>query len=465
MAKLKRRKILLKILLTKEEQDRERNLTIPEIRPDSFKRTPISEIIREVEIQHDIYTKSLAENDYALEPICPGLLFVSPSCPKNHCINNLFPIISSKMQPREGKSIGEEIAILRAYFTANSGMHGIIAMDFADGFSTVESMTGNPLKKQALVYSLYEVVRMYRIGWMHRDFHSGNTMYCDDYQYLGFEPEDSGRSLIIDFGLSKQLGTRDTDDWTVPTTFEESIELLKKEYYGGTGKIYEAMLGFEKIPGRDSYDRTKPPNPVVFDKIKQTLLLIHESRLQMAKEFVEIFVEARNGAQTPEQFYKTLNMFTLDSIARGGTKTDWFALPKRKKSEGIPTTIKERAKNFISKCDEKKLKELFISAFQPPPVVAFVSNNSSDLGFDTRVDEKETERLTNRINNVKGTRSASREEKNVSKRIRPEKLKGSRSRSRSASKEEKNGSKRIQPSRTRANSRARSDSRSRAAVY
>lgn len=406
---LKRRRILLKILLT----GRGGSLTIPKVRSESFKITKPDEIIRETEVQHDIYTRSLAENNFALEPICPGLLFVSPSPPQNYCKNKLLPIISEKLRPRKGKERDGELSILKAYFSANSGAHGVIAMDFADGFSVVEDFVGGPLEDRAAIYSLYELLRMYQLGWLHRDFHYGNAMFSKDYRYLGNDRRTVGKSLIIDFGMSLQLGTSQTEHMKIPEDFESSVELLKKEYFGSKGKIFENILG---RGARGEYDEE------TFESVKARLIEMHKSRLAMAETFVEVFSEAREGEETPEDFFESSNMFTMDGGTRGGSKETH---KRSEMSEEMHAKMKKNIVAIISKYGKEKINDLLRHEFEAPPVVDFVSSDSSELGFETRVNVKETNKF------AKGLKKKSkRAMKNPSKRSKSVKSKRSNSRSR-----------------------------------
>jgi hypothetical protein len=88
---------------------------------------------------------------------------------------------------------------------------GIIGMGFTKGYQSLHSaVRGKDVaeKKPYLDLAVYELLRLYSIGYLHGDFSQTNIMINPTYNYTG---TNSGRAMIIDFGMTFQHNSPDVD--------------------------------------------------------------------------------------------------------------------------------------------------------------------------------------------------------------------------------------------------------------
>ena len=122
---------------------------------------------------------------------------------------------------------------------------GLIAMEFADNYSTLYHLThiqnttlSNYEKQMCINMALYTLIQLYRFGYRHGDHHSGNILI--NMTYNGYFYQQSGRPLIIDFGRTQLL----TD------IFEETDRNILKELYNDNN-FTELLKFLNKIPTFD----------------------------------------------------------------------------------------------------------------------------------------------------------------------------------------------------------------------
>jgi len=74
-------------------------------------------------------------------------------------------------------------------------------MGFTEGYNSLYSMVRNnyPNITQYLNLALYEILRLYSVGYIHGDISLANIMINTSYNYTG---SNSGRAMLIDFGMT-----------------------------------------------------------------------------------------------------------------------------------------------------------------------------------------------------------------------------------------------------------------------
>jgi hypothetical protein len=173
------------------------------------------EFWNEVRIQNEIYKKT---ND-TLEPICPPIVF-------SECLDNatsiamlemLFDNIDKSAIPPDLFRVMMEEDPLNKIATKlrlpryHGIKIGIIGMGFTKGYQSLHSaVRGKDIaeKKPYLDLAVYELLRLYSIGYLHGDFSQTNIMINPAYNYTG---TNSGRAMIIDFGMTFQHNSPDVD--------------------------------------------------------------------------------------------------------------------------------------------------------------------------------------------------------------------------------------------------------------
>ena len=169
------------------------------------------EFWHEVRIQNDIYKKS-NEN---LEPICPPIVF-------SECLDHASSIALLEMlfDKYDKSDIPRNLLMDEPLNKIATMLHlpryhririGIIGMGFTKGYQSLYSVVHGKdaaEKKPYLDLAIYELLRLYSIGYLHGDFSQENIMINPTYNYTG---TNSGRAMIIDFGMSFKHNEPDLD--------------------------------------------------------------------------------------------------------------------------------------------------------------------------------------------------------------------------------------------------------------
>jgi hypothetical protein len=169
------------------------------------------EFWQEVRIQNEIYKKT---NDN-LEPICPPIVY-------SECLDHASSIALLEMlfDKYDKSDIPHNLLNDEPLKKIATRLHlpryhrirlGIIGMGFTKGYQSLYSVVrGKDVdeKKPYFDMAVYELLRLYSIGYLHGDFSQENVMINPTYNYTG---TNSGRAMIIDFGMSFKHNAPDSD--------------------------------------------------------------------------------------------------------------------------------------------------------------------------------------------------------------------------------------------------------------
>ena len=164
--------------------------------------TPSRDFVNEIRVQTEVYKKSNAN----LEAICPPIVYsnVVNNTEVKSRAQNLLSIMINKM-PNDNHKIFLE-RMKRLYEGTRDLKLGIIAMSFAENYDTLSNVlnkTNNPAQQIMYKYlAVYELLRMYDLGYMHGDYHMGNILINTNYKYSNLDDIYLGRCLIIDYGMA-----------------------------------------------------------------------------------------------------------------------------------------------------------------------------------------------------------------------------------------------------------------------
>jgi len=164
--------------------------------------TPSKDFLNEIKIQSDVYKKTNAN----LEAICPPIVYsnVVNNTEKVSRVQKLLSSMIKQMPNDENKVFLERMK--RLYEGYPDIKLGIIAMSFAENYDTLRNVLQNTNNlSQKIMYkylAVYELLRLYDIGYMHGDYHTQNILINTNYKYNNLAPQLQGRALIIDYGLA-----------------------------------------------------------------------------------------------------------------------------------------------------------------------------------------------------------------------------------------------------------------------
>ena len=160
-----------------------------------------TQFIDEVNIQNTIYKIS----NSGLEAICPPI--INAQIHDNISAKQLIDLLIEKPDNKSDSIKNGLLSMLKEKLKDDSDIRlGIIAMGFTENYMTLH----NALKIYPKVrtdyfkrLAVYELIRLYDLGYLHGDFSLSNILINPDYIYTGKNREnDKGRAMLIDFGAS-----------------------------------------------------------------------------------------------------------------------------------------------------------------------------------------------------------------------------------------------------------------------
>lgn len=190
--------------------------------------TSSKDFLNEIKIQSDVYKKT-NEN---LEAVCPPIVYsniVNNTETASRALNLLSVMI--KQMPNDENKVFLET--MKDLYKENRQLKlGIIAMSFAENYDTLQNVLRNTnnMGRQALYkyLAVYELLRLYDIGYMHGDYHTGNILINTNYKYSDLNDNlYLGRALIIDYGLAFK-NKHKTDDIAITPSVKLHIMAQEK---------------------------------------------------------------------------------------------------------------------------------------------------------------------------------------------------------------------------------------------
>lgn len=202
---------------------------------------------KEVNIQTDIFFKTM---EY-LEPLCPAPVVSLIENDKNKMVN-FMNFLKRRTNHTYTKEIIDKILENIKKFQIPS--LGVLAMEIADGFSTLTQLyhdfkfTVDPTYMKFYEYceqmGKLQILKLaLDTGYSHNDFHRGNFLINPNYN--GFYKGLRGKVILIDFGLS--------------TKFEPETKKRIKDSYDN-GKYQEALQVFETLTRSDGLKINEYPD-------------------------------------------------------------------------------------------------------------------------------------------------------------------------------------------------------------
>ena len=179
-----------------------------------------TQFIKEVNIQNVIYKKS----NSGLESICPPI--INAQIHDNNQAKQLIDLLIEKPENNHNFVKNNLLSEVKEKFENNSNFQlGIIAMGFTENYISLHKALIKYPKKKIFFQKLavYELLRLYNLGYLHGDFSLANILINHDYIYTGQNSEqDKGRAMLIDFGASFPVPTNNNTDLSI----REKIDIM-----------------------------------------------------------------------------------------------------------------------------------------------------------------------------------------------------------------------------------------------
>ena len=175
--------------------------------------TPSEDFINEIKIQTDVYKKT-NEN---LEAVCPPIVY-SNIVNNTNIRSSAQHLLLTMIQQMPNDEHKEFLKKMKTMYEDNNNIKlGVIVMSFAENYDMLRDVLENPEYNigQKIMYkylAVYELIRLYDIGYMHGDYHQENILINTNYKYNNLEDIYHGRCLIIDYGLTFKHNLKDTED-------------------------------------------------------------------------------------------------------------------------------------------------------------------------------------------------------------------------------------------------------------
>jgi len=188
-------------------------LSIPGIYPALISSSAEFDFWNEANIQTHMYK----ETNEGLEPVCPPIVY-------SECLDNTESIeLLNKLFLLPYSSYDHDMAtdpifeLYNRYKNDPTLKLGIIGMGFTEGYNSLFTMFRNnhPNLTNYFDLAIYELLRLYVVGYLHGDISLANIMINTDYNYTG---TNSGRAMLIDFGMAFDHEYEDTPD--IPVILE-----------------------------------------------------------------------------------------------------------------------------------------------------------------------------------------------------------------------------------------------------
>jgi hypothetical protein len=274
---------------------------------------PVTEkkFVKEAAVQMDIFNKSL---DEYLEPICP-------------CVLACIKLLSEEVV-RDWISVFIEASndeLSKTFFTQllsrpdiSEIKLGLLFMESLDNYVHLHEITGmtdedvitkedriNKLTYESM--AIYELWRLYNIGYLHGDPHKENFLFNADYDYIS---KPKGRVMMLDFGRTIKVKPRD-----IPTNV--NIENIEKVISLNLDCLFDpSYWSYEWLYNVLHKDNTYKANYINACKF------IHNQR-QRAKKAFNIHIE-KCGKYNTATMKQTETKPTSDSKLVGGRNVGGF---------------------------------------------------------------------------------------------------------------------------------------------
>ena len=240
--------ILIKIMLFEDtDEPQPKTIKLPDVRIYPFEISNNTSFAIEVNNQIKIYKETFLDTVALLDPLCPALLHYRKNINKKD-MDELIKTITENFEGGDdlidpNKNIIVElsdddddikkITLLINFLNAKKKKYinkSFIIMEFLDDFKPLSNYINDKKERNKLFsHSLFEILRMHKLGIVHNDLHTDNIFINLTEEYFSSNPqmEMSGRAMIIDFGrvtISEELKEKYNNN-TIEQNIEHAIQI------------------------------------------------------------------------------------------------------------------------------------------------------------------------------------------------------------------------------------------------
>jgi tRNA A-37 threonylcarbamoyl transferase component Bud32 len=151
-----------------------------------------SDFDNEVNIQYDVYNKSVVDPENLLEPLCPAIV---------HTFNKINRYTKEVIYKNCKETDSSKRKFIKTFLEIPKQMN-LIVMESIEGFTILHEECDSKYEK----FALYDLIRLHKYGYTHGDYHKGNILVNTQYEYY-FGQSQKGKTMILDFGRSKAITT------------------------------------------------------------------------------------------------------------------------------------------------------------------------------------------------------------------------------------------------------------------
>jgi len=208
--------ILIKILLYEDISTfNTRYINLPNVRTRDFEISNHNSFMTEINNQIKLYLTTYLDELSPLDPFSPALLYYKRDIDKEG-IDNFISHVEQHFTDNEfvPELNIDKITIMINFLNATetNGLYlnkSIIVMEFLDDYKPLSNYIQNnntliagtnPYKY--FIYTLFETIRLHKLGCMHNDLHLNNIFINSTETYITTNTNSTyvGRAIIIDFG-------------------------------------------------------------------------------------------------------------------------------------------------------------------------------------------------------------------------------------------------------------------------
>jgi serine/threonine protein kinase len=237
---------------------------------------------KEVDVQIDVYNKSITDDEFLFEPICPAIV---------KTIKDVSPDIKKIIYKRFVDKEQTNKQLIRKFLSLSESIN-IIVMEAIEGFDTLFENCDVKYEK----YALFDLIRLHKYGYVHGDYHTENILVNTNYKYyFGDTPELIGKTLILDFGRSKPIHYN--KNLSLKMVLENEINSLPdKTYHSYVWLSYYLHNCFRKT---NDYINYLYQNRVHMNQIVVTKKLDEYPKMTVEKIKIDLKIpQQRNGGKS-----------------------------------------------------------------------------------------------------------------------------------------------------------------------
>ena len=265
-----------------------------------------SNVLKECEIQKNIYRQSILNNKLPLIPVCPAVLYLENPVGDSERFKS---IIKGKLVPRTGRTTEQDedelfqylnVSIDELYNTLKivpideTPKFSIIVMELLDGYEPMKDVVISeygaiekfPIDSYLIPLIDVELFRMHLMGYFHGDLHLGNIMFNKDKDYLSGH---KGKAIIIDFG-------RTTNDVSlIPEKCKTRTNAMITPDCLSTEKVHNGDVNKVTVKLASKLSDIQTKNNEKLAKVSDKLLYPDKDFIESLKEYVETRVYRGGG--------------------------------------------------------------------------------------------------------------------------------------------------------------------------